>query len=287
MKKNKSIQCLMMLAVVSQMSILAGNAAPVVFSFDPNDLMDVFPSSVAAGVNKNGPDSRGLLGTGGDLSTLATTYTNPSGFGAASAQPDGYNAYRNWLDGLGANEGIMTFNIFMRGDFANVAAWGQTLKMAGDPVANSNLSGTAGGGWTVTTGQFSDPSWGYFVQWSAPDLASALRPGGLDFPTFSFTADVVVDPDGAGGGADGAVILGNTYTVWFGAGNNPGAHAVEFDENGWGTLPSSIGPWAAGDTTQWNGTLELTAAVPEPSTWALTAAGFALVGLVRKRKKRD
>lgn len=270
--------------LVFDAGIFAGQAAPITFTFDPNDLIDVFPSSVAAGVNKNGPNSRGLLGTGGDLSTLATTYTNPSGFGAASSQPDGYNAYRNWLDSLGTNEGITTFNIFMRGDFANVAAWGQTLKMAGDPVTNNNLSGTAGGGWTVTTGQFSTPEWGYFVQWSAPDLASALRPGGMDLPTFSFTADIVVDPDGAGGAADVEAILGDTYTVWFGAGNNPGSHAVEFDGNGWGSLPSSIGPLAAGDSTQWNGTLQMTA-VPEPSTMALAAAGLAVVGLVRKRKK--
>ena len=286
MMKNKFSKVFLCFLVFDA-GIFAGQAAPITFSFDPNDLINVFPSGVAAGVNKNGPNSRGLLGTAGDLSTLATTYTNPSGFGAASSQPDGYNAYRNWLDGLGSNEGITSFNIFLRGDFPNVAAWGQTLKMAGIAGENTNLSGTAGGGWTATVGQFSTSDWGYFVQWTTTDLALALRPGGADLPTFSFTADVVVDPDGAGGGADGAVIFGNTYTVWFGAGNSPGSHAVEFDENGWGSRPSDIGPFAAGDSTQWNGTLELTAAVPEPSTMALAAAGLLALGFVKRRKRQD
>jgi hypothetical protein len=251
------------------------------FSFDPNDLVDQLPSSVAAGTNKNGPDSRVILGTTGNISTLATTYTNPTGFGSASTQPDGYNGYSNWVSSLGANEGLIGFNILLRGDLANVAAWGQQLKMAGDPVNNSAISGTAAGGWQVAVAQVG--SLGYLVQWSTSDLSLALRPGGVDLPEFSFTADVVLDPDIAGSGLDNPVVINNTYDVWFGATNGPGNYALVYDALGWGSLPSSVNPFAAGDSTQWNGKLALVA-VPEPSSLFLGITGLLILAGIRRAR---
>jgi hypothetical protein len=258
------------------------HAALVTFSFDPNDLID----GAAATANKADLGSRALLGDFGNVaSTLATTYANPNGAGLASPQPSGANTYFNWLQGLGPGEGIAAFNVWMRGDQASLVAWGQELKMAGEnPGANSTIFGFAPAlsGWSVNTALYSPSADAFIFSWFTTDPGQLLRPGGVDLPLFSFTADVVVDP---GAGPDQPVIDGATYRVWFGGSNSPGFSSILFDSIGWGSLAPSLSPFAQSDSSAWQGALDLEAVVvPEPGSFTLVVAVAVLASWLRRRR---
>jgi len=168
--------------------------------------------------------------------------------------PANLNKYERWAKGMGAGEGISSFNLFLRGDLPNTASWGQTLKL-------------------------SDP-WGYTVQFFTTDDSKRINYFS-DLPGFSFTAPVEIF-----GSPSTAVEHGNQYTVWFGTQNRATDPAgwikpLEFDNNWNG---STLDTFAFGNDSVWNGSMNLYATViPEPSTGSLLLVGAALAWLRRRR----
>lgn len=271
-------------------------AAVVTFQFDPNDLLGNYASTPGdeydpSTYKATQVDARRIfknISTGG----YYETFYNPA---APHSQPNDYNTYVNWVNGLGENEGIASFNMWMANN-SPVRSWGETLVMA--PGSTITATSDLGNGWFV---EVIDNSWitGYaIVRWYTNDPANYLRPNGNDIGEFSFTVDVNVDDDGNGWDADDPdPVVGETYRVWLGSQNGQESDpdktgAIFFDDQGWGVLPSTIDPFSSELSTQgapygtsWEGALQLTAcAVPEASSilvWTLLA-GLAV--LVHRRR---
>ena len=258
--------------------------APFVrFEFDPNTLLLGGVGATAG--DKDDPGAKLVIGNpnnyyqatvatnGGVVTTNYTaintvaTYSN-----LILGQPTGLSAYTNWVAGLGAGEGLARFNIFLRGDMANAASWGQTLKLGPTNSPELLATGDAANGWSYQITQFGtnvpgNTNWGYYIEWFTTNDALRIRPGGADLGTFSFTAPLEQYLDGQVSqilfGDDGWSTAGQT--VWFGTQNHaatgPGIplYALEFD-NVWGTANGGgVTPFAFTTNSLWNGTLVLQA----------------------------
>jgi hypothetical protein len=258
--------------------------APFVrFEFDPNTLLLGGVGATAG--DKDDPGAKLVIGNpnnyyqatvvtnGGVVTTNYTaintvaTYSN-----LILGQPTGLNAYTNWVAGLGAGEGLARFNIFLRGDMANAAAWGQTLKLGPTNSPELLATGDAANGWSYQITQFGtnvpgNTNWGYYIEWFTTNDALRIRPGGADLGTFSFTAPLEQYLDGQVSqilfGDDGWSTAGQT--VWFGTQNHAATgtgiplYALEFD-NLWGTASGGgVTPFAFTTNSLWNGTLVLQA----------------------------
>lgn len=207
-------------------------------------------------------------------STSAATFTTSTSFAR----------YERWANGLGAGEGLASFNINLRPDLSNVDNWGQFLRLTkwNDPTL---FQATAGNGWNVAVVPAGDiNSYGYTLSWWTTDNNKRIR-ANTDLAGFSFTVPVELFFPMTGEIEE--VRHGNQYNVWFGtqnAGFTPASGFIQpllFD-SWW--MPDTGEEFASDSNSVWNGTLQLTATViPEPSTGSLLLVGAALAWLRRRR----
>jgi hypothetical protein len=206
-----------------------------------------------------------------------------------------FNAYERWAKGLSSGEGMSSFNILLRADMINASSWGQKLKLT-SVNSSAGLSATAGNGWNYKIVEMTQNNagltygpapYGYSIQWWTTKEASRIRYDS-DLSGFSFSAPVELFDTATQTSA--AVVLGDSYTVWFGTQNRPldslGSASdfyiqpLKFDATWEGGVASDT--FGAGDFSVWNGSLVLQA-TPEPSTGSLLLVGATLAWLRRRR----
>jgi hypothetical protein len=265
---------------------IAGTAGAVTFVFDPNDLLDLYPQPYTeTDVKVSQENARRLHETW--ASNWYNTFSD--GLAAGHSQPTDYNTYVNWRNGLGANEGLGSFSLWLRGD-VGARSWGEVL--LSDP--NKELTATAASGWNVevvdniwNTGE----GYGQVAVWWTTDPALYLRPGGADIGNFSFSGDIYVDTNGDNYiTGESLAQVGTPYRVWFADTTmNQGddeVRALVFDDGGWGTLDPSADAFAsatAGDSAL-EAVLTLSP-VPEPATMTLIALGMGVAAVLRARRR--
>jgi len=276
------------LAALGLLLAVTGTAEAITLVFDPNDILDKYPSD-STGLKVSQPNARRVH------ATWANTYygTFSDALQDGHSQPEDYNTYMNWREGLGTDEGIAIFQSWFLNNSA-AQSWGETTVLK----PGSTVSATASDGWNwrIIKDPYSSP--GYVVQWWTTDSAKRLRPtdlGGVDIGEFSITANLMFDDDADGVG-DRDVELGDSVRWWLGALNDDDApfyrddtQAVYFDATGWGSR-TAYAEFAAdmdgsGYGSGFEAVLESTA-VPEPVTMAGLVLGIgALGGYVRRRRK--
>lgn len=277
--------------------LTASAMADVTFRFDPDDLIQQAPGSAGtsdvAGQNKaTQPNARRTHQPW--ATNMYETFYNPA---APAPQPQSYNTYMNWRDGLGAGEGISGFNIWLQ-DNPRARSWGESAvwnPLGAAPTGTADADGK----WSVEV--IPNP-WGtgWLVQWSTDDPANYINTVS-DIGEFSFSGTPYWDTnENAYDASDTEVQLGEYVRIWFGAVNyteyvDPDyveEFSVHFDNAGWDSrTPNDGGPWSAGLVgsegygSGYEGVLEIQA-VPAPGAFVLGAIGLGIVGWLKRRRSR-
>lgn len=254
------------------------------FTFDPNDLIELYTSGESGSYRPEQDNPRLVYQRNPlNLEDAAATFTDHPSRG--SRWEGDSNHYADWLAGLGTGEGIRAFNIWITpadylGSYGNPYSREDTLQQMYSLSNNIvGWNGTASGDWTAEVNMiYSNSTVGpsYGIQWSTTNSEAYLRPGGADLGSFSFTlSDVAVNELGD------SPQDGQAYNFWF------GSYSLTFDDQGWGT--SSTGAAFSspdGDGAGWEGSMALTAqTIPEPNVTALFGTA-AVIFIVRKRARR-
>jgi len=116
----------------------------VTFNFDPDDLIQLYPASTGGADNK--ATQVNARRTHQPWGTVYETFNNVSPYN--QPQPESYNTYMNWRDGLGQGEGISAFNIWLQ-DNPRARSWGESIVW--NPLDPVSPTGTADkdGKWDV------------------------------------------------------------------------------------------------------------------------------------------
>ena len=277
-----------MLCALITLFACAGNVAEanyLTFEFKPNDLLDLYPASYNQG-NAVQPNARRIH----EVWTNTYYGTFNDNMQAGHVQPDDYNTYLNWRSGIGANEGLGSFQTWLHGD-PGARGWGEIL--LADPSKPMYATVAAGSGWNATI--VANP-WdtgygaGYLAVWWTTDPTKYIRPGGPDLGTFSFTADLYEDLN-----ADNNIVgdshasMGVPYRIWFGDTwmnqGDSGLTALVFDDLGWGSMTPNYGTFAqtpGGDAGF--EAIQTLSAIPAPGAILLGSLGVGLVGWLRRRR---
>ena len=245
------------LAGIGLILAVTGTAGAVTFVFDAENFFDYKP--VSEGFDLDGGMFKVHKTWGGDM------YRSWTDDGGQRTMVD------NFAAGLGENEGICRFNIWLANQ-SNAPLWGETLVSSG----SYKPSGTAPSGWTVEVVGNPWPPNGdgqWLVEWSTADSSKYIRPGNSagEF-IFEFLPTT-------------AVTLGDYYTIWFGGVNYDAGSEAEpalvFDAFTDGFASQFIDD---GYGSGFEATLSLEA-VPEPVTMAGLFLGIGcLARYVRRRK---
>lgn len=255
--------CAALIVVYVLSSVASGNV--VTFNFRLNDLMDLYPAAAGDGVTPGQ-----TCATQDHPRMLRHVWDGPAGttgmrtFGGQYE----YNAYLNWLDGLGQGEGINTIAILMDPGWNKPSAlmFGET--MGQNPGVQYNymptpalkgMTAPAGSGWSISTwplpGEPGYDDWyeatqrySAVIEMHTDDPAKFLRPasnGGADLGVFTVTLDVgMYDLSGLDNPAvpnAGPVHLGMDYRMRFMTQPTPGQYQIDqayYDDQGWGTRPT-------------------------------------------------
>lgn len=272
------------------------NASAVTFEFDPDSLLQLFPGA-AGTADTTGENKATQINArrvhevwGGQWHE---TFYNPA---APQTQPDSYNTYMNWAEGLGTGEGIGGFNIWLQ-DNPRARSWGETAVWNPNGAAPTGTA-DADGNWNVSVD--ANP-WGtgWLVSWWTDDPDYYLNLDS-DIGMFSFSGDAYWDNNSnAYDSSDTLVQLGEEVRIWFGSVNyteSDGAggwienQSVFFDDDGWGNRTPAADPFsqgfvdAQGYGSGYEGVLQIQA-TPEPTTMLLFGLGLlGFAGISRKKK---
>jgi hypothetical protein len=259
-------------------------AAVVTIRFDPNDLVNLYPSN-SSGLKETQQDARRIHQQWG--SNFYNTFSDYLASG--HSQPSDYGTYVSWLNSLSAGEGIACFNSWFLNNPA-ASSWGE--KVVSKP--GSVFYATAGDGWSVDYIVNPYNLGGTSAQWYTTDSSKYLRPGGADIGIFSITADLYWDSGPSGWDAnDKDVLPGDVIRFWLGClnGDDPGFYrtdtqALYFDNSGpFGAVYSSQAGVAG---SGFEAAMHAIAEVPEPATlivWSLLG-GVSWLGMRVVRRGR-
>ena len=205
-------------------------------------------------------------------------------------QPDDYNTYMNWHDGLtDSGEGVAWFQCWLRGGAA-AQGWGEMIAVDG------LMTGTATDNWNLTSVDHNNDPSKQMLVWSTDDPGSYLKNGGADISAFNITGDFFYDTNGDGikDSGESYVQEGDEVRLWFGSFNNDQApfdqfgQGIYFDDQGWGNRPSSASPFGAAETLpgERGSVFEAALTIPEPGT-ALLAVGSLLLVLTGRQRRQS
>ena len=257
------------------------SASAVIFEFDPNDLINLYPATAG---DQNDPSTYKAVQPNARrihqswASTYYDTFYNPAN---PHTQPNDYNTYMNWRESLGPNEGIAQFNIWLL-DNPAARSWGEKVVWnPGGPAPTATADD--GGLWKV---QVINNPWGsgYLAEWWTDNSNYYLRPGGADIGKFGFSGIAYWDNNNNGyEPSDPLVQVGEYARIWFGSYYADSQnYSVYFDDSGFGNRSPSGNSFAAGNYSGWEGVLEVP--TPEPTTMLLLGSG--LIGLAGYGRKK-
>lgn len=273
----RKITVLLLTAIAD--SVFAGSYR---FLFDPDDLINLYTSGQSADYAPAQSQPRFVYD--GSFTHTAATYTDHPSRGSRWAGNADY--YADWLAGLGAGEGIRSFNIWIT-TAGYLGAYGnpysridlQQNVFCGADTPSIWLDASASGDWTARRVMvYSNAEWGasYGIQWYTTNSASYLRPGGTDLGVFSFTITNIwtgSDPENPE-----ELVDGEQYRLFF------GSTAPIFDDQGWGSA-SGLAPFTnRPGYHQWQGDMPVTVqeVIPEPTALALAGLAGALLFIHRR-----
>jgi hypothetical protein len=153
---------------------------------------------------------------------------------------------------------------------ANVAI-GSTIGVSANPLGMTNPYMAVEGGGTEQV-VFGTPRTSISIYWGSIDAAEAGTPSHNNINQFSITVD-------------GYTLKGTDLVAMFGAGvHGDGSHTDPL-ANQWVTI-SGLGAFTTADFSSSANAFEfsLGSAIPEPSTWAMMALGFAGLGYAAFRR---
>ena len=263
------------LALVTAVPAAAATGGRVTFEFHASDLINVYPDGVGS------PSTDVEHSEQANARQLRDRTVGVDEYGVWQYNTfttlDSYNAYKSWREGLGDNEGISAFNIWLL-DEVNAKAWGETTVSRPD----TPVTATCPDGWDYQIIEDPYGDRGFVIEWYTTDPTKYLRPD-EDQGVFSFTVDVYHDKGPANWDAnDPPVQVGETCRIWFGCNlqydnegysDEPFTPGFEFDAEGWGDLATylanSPGPFSSalyetggtnqGELLQFDATLDLVA----------------------------